>query len=108
MHPAGGQAAFGDDQHEPGQPQLLGQAGVVEPDTEPRLAQGQTETQEQQQAGQADAMSDPCGDDRSDHHARADQQDEAQVGRRHRGLLWACVTSLPSLPPPHPDPVPCG
>ena len=44
VRPAGGQPALGQDQHQRAEPQHLGQPGVVEPDADAGLTQGQAQT----------------------------------------------------------------
>ena len=89
MRPAGRQAAFGEDQHQRAEPQSLRQPGVVKPHANPRLTQGQAETEEDEQARQADPMSEPGRHDRREHHPGSGEQDKAEITRRH-GRLRIC------------------
>ena len=88
MRPAGRKAAFGEDQHQRAEPQSLRQPRVVKPHANPRLTKGQAETEEDEQARQADPMSEPGRHDRREHHPGSGKQDKAEITHRHgRHLL---------------------
>ncbi len=70
--PVGGQTALGQDQHERGEPERLGEARVVEPDAEPALAERQAEPEEDKQGGKAEAVRQPGGHDGREDGGRPD------------------------------------
>ncbi len=99
MSPAGRQPAFGQDQHQGAEPQRLRQPGVIEPDTRARLAEGQPQAQEHQQARQPDPVRHPGRHDRREHDRGADQQDQTQAARRHCRLRISCPGASRWWPP---------
>jgi len=117
MRPAGGQPPLGQDQHQRAEAQRLRQPGIIEPDADACLAQGQAQAQEHQQARQADPVRHPGRDDRREHHRGADEQDQTEIASRHAVSASAhpggmpVATSLPrsappagpSAPPPYPS-----
>ena len=122
--PAGRQPPLGQDQHQRAEAQRLRQPGIIEPDADACLAQGQAQAQEHQQARQADPVRHPGRDDRREHHRGADEQDQTEIASRHAVSASAhpggmpVATSLPrsappagrSAPPPYASRVtaPCG
>ena len=81
---------FGEDEHEGGVAEDLGQLLVGEVDAEAAVAEGQPDAEVEQQRGQAGACREPDRGDRDDEHRGADEQrdrERAQVvrfGRRPR------------------------
>jgi hypothetical protein len=80
---AGGQAALGQDEHQGTESQRLGETRVVEAHADPRLAQHEPETEEDQQTGQPHPVRQPRGHDGRDHHDGTDQQQRVEVGGVH-------------------------
>jgi hypothetical protein len=76
VHPVGGQPALCEDQHQRAQAKRLRKPGIIKGHTDPGFAEREAQSQEQQQAWQADPMRHPRRGNRRDHHSRADEQDE--------------------------------
>ena len=77
--PPGGEAAVGEDEDERGDAERLGEAGVVEPDAQARLAQRHPDPEVDQQRGQADAGGQAYREHGDEDDARTDAEQEGQI-----------------------------
>ena len=77
--PLGGQSALGQDDHQSGEAERLGQVGVLELDPETRSPITIPSTRNSSSDGQPDPRADPGGDDRRDQHRSTHQQDGVDV-----------------------------
>ena len=72
--PVGGQPALGQDEDERGEPERLGERGVVELDAQHRLPEHHPDAEVEQQRGQAEPHGHPDRDDADQHDPRRDPE----------------------------------